>query len=108
MIFRCLCHVRGFFFRTSLIALGVMLTRAPGAGSDADGPTARWWRGNLHTHTFWSDGDDFPESVVDWYKRNGYQFLALSDHNVFQEGTKWLSITNAVRRLALANYRARF
>ncbi|MFN0066994.1 MAG: hypothetical protein ACKVYV_05090, partial [Limisphaerales bacterium] len=20
----------------------------------------RWWKGNLHTHSFWSDGDDFP------------------------------------------------
>jgi hypothetical protein len=74
----------------------------------AENTAIPWWRGNLHTHTFWSDGDDFPESVVDWYKRNGYHFLALSDHNVFQEGTKWLSVTNAARRAAVANYQARF
>jgi len=24
----------------------------------------RWWKGNLHTHTFWSDGDAFPEMVA--------------------------------------------
>jgi len=41
----------------------------------------RWWRGNLHTHTLWSDGDDFPEMVADWYRGHGYHFLALSDHN---------------------------
>src|SRR5205814_702981 len=30
----------------------------------------RWWKGNLHTHSFWSDGDDFPEMIADWYKRH--------------------------------------
>ena len=38
----------------------------------------RWWRGNTHTHTLWSDGDDIPELVADWYKRNGYHFLAIT------------------------------
>ena len=37
----------------------------------------RFWKGNLHTHSFWSDGDDFPEMIADWYKRHGYHFLAL-------------------------------
>lgn len=54
-------------------------------------PAARWYRGNLHTHTFWSDGDDFPDSVARWYKDNGYHFLALSDHNVMQQGEKWFA-----------------
>ncbi len=48
-----------------------------------------WLKGNLHTHTFWSDGDEFPESVVQWYKENGYDFLALTDHNVILEGERW-------------------
>jgi hypothetical protein len=74
----------------------------------AEPEKATWWRGNLHTHTFWSDGDDFPESVVDWYKQNGYHFLALSDHNVFQEGTKWLPLTTPTRRAAWERYRSRF
>ena len=26
-----------------------------------------WYKGNLHTHTYWSDGDEFPEMVLDWY-----------------------------------------
>lgn len=54
-------------------------------------PAARWYKGNLHTHTFWSDGDDFPDSVARWYKDNGYHFLALSDHNVMQQGEKWFA-----------------
>jgi hypothetical protein len=41
-----------------------------------------WLRGNMHTHTFWSDGDDFPEPVAKWYKDNGYDFLVFTDHNI--------------------------
>lgn len=48
----------------------------------------RWVKGNLHTHSFWSDGDEFPEEIVDWYKKNGYQFIALSDHNIIHDGNK--------------------
>src|SRR5688572_10799991 len=55
---------------------------------------AAWWKGNLHTHSFWSDGDDYPEAIADWYKTNGYHFLALSDHNILQEVEKWRVITN--------------
>lgn len=42
----------------------------------------RWLKGNLHTHTRNSDGDAAPSDVVAWYKRNGYQFLAITDHNM--------------------------
>jgi hypothetical protein len=49
-----------------------------------------WWKGNLHTHSLWSDGDQFPEVIVDWYVRHGYHFLALSDHNVFLRGERWI------------------
>jgi len=69
---------------------------------------ARWWKGNLHTHSFWSDGDDFPESILDWYKTNGYHFVSLSDHNVMQTHERWLTATNAARRLAHEKYRQRF
>ncbi len=48
----------------------------------------------MHTHSFWSDGDDFPESVTRWYKENGYDFLALTDHNVIVEGERWRDIPN--------------
>ena len=40
-----------------------------------------WFKGNLHTHTNKSDGDSSPETVVDWYSDNKYDFLVLSDHN---------------------------
>ena len=54
----------------------------------AQGP--KWLKGNLHTHSLWSDGDDFPEMIGDWYKRNGYQFLALTEHNVIAEKERWI------------------
>lgn len=71
--------------------------------------SAAWWKGNLHTHTYWSDGDDFPEMVTEWYKTNGYHFLALSDHNIVLDGEKWLAArTNATFTNALVKYRQRF
>lgn len=49
-----------------------------------------FYKGNLHAHSYWSDGDHYPEMVMDWYKTNGYQFAVLSDHNVLQTGEKWI------------------
>lgn len=54
---------------------------------------SQWYKGNLHTHSYWSDGDEFPEMIMDWYKKNGYQFVALSDHNILPEGEKWKTIS---------------
>ena len=45
----------------------------------------RWFKGNTHSHTSESDGDSPPEVVAQWYKSHGYQFLVLSDHNVFTD-----------------------
>jgi hypothetical protein len=60
--------------------LPVACAPPPTAGVDSSSP--RWFKGNLHTHSLWSDGDDFPEMIADWYKQHGYHFLAISDHNV--------------------------
>lgn len=53
----------------------------------------KWYKGNLHTHSYWSDGDDFPEMIMDWYKTHGYDFISLSDHNTLAEGVKWKEIS---------------
>ena len=72
-------------------------------------PPLRWWKGNIHTHSLWSDGDDFPEMIADWYKQHGYQFLALTDHNIIAEGEKWIDAeANATRREAVRKYETRF
>lgn len=52
----------------------------------------RWWKGNTHTHTLWSDGDGAPELVADWYRDAGYDFLVLSDHNVLSRGETWFPV----------------
>ncbi|MDA0327872.1 MAG: CehA/McbA family metallohydrolase [Gemmatimonadetes bacterium] len=44
-----------------------------------------WYKGNTHAHTLESDGDASPEYVARWYKDHGYNFLVLSDHNVFTD-----------------------
>jgi hypothetical protein len=56
---------------------------------------SKWYKGNLHTHSYWSDGDEFPEMIMDWYKTHGYNFLALSDHNTLASGEKWIKVTRS-------------
>lgn len=48
-----------------------------------------WYRGQLHTHTYLSDGSGFPEQIVDAYRQRGYQFLCISDHNRFADDTQF-------------------
>ena len=68
----------------------------------AEAPSPRWFKGNTHTHSLWSDGNDFPEIITDWYKKQGYHFLAISDHNVLQAKEVWMSTaTIAKRKLTL-------
>jgi hypothetical protein len=43
----------------------------------------RWLRGNLHAHTNRTDGARAPQAVLDDYAKRGYDFLMLSDHDVF-------------------------
>jgi hypothetical protein len=103
-------------------SLAALLTAAVWQGllsqpGEADKPvpplqdtSPRFWKGNLHTHSLWSDGDDFPEMIADWYKRHGYHFLALSDHNILSEGERWSDVgpEDGPRAQALKKYRARF
>jgi hypothetical protein len=74
-------------------------------------PELRWWKGNLHTHSLWSDGNDFPEMIAEWYRTHGYNFLALSDHNVLSQGMRWMKLADIQKRqapVALERYRERF
>ncbi len=62
-----------------------------------------WYKGNLHAHTFWSDGWQFPEMVAAWYKEKGYHFLALTDHNTTDTGEKWANITTAEKKYGVVD-----
>lgn len=61
--------------------------------SEKEQITKQWYKGNLHAHSYWSDGHEFPEMIMDWYKTNDYNFTVLSDHNILAEGDKWITIS---------------
>ncbi|MBK8091938.1 MAG: hypothetical protein IPK32_08125 [Verrucomicrobiaceae bacterium] len=93
-------------FRSLLPALLLLVTSASAE--------TRWYKGNTHTHTLWSDGDDFPEMIIDWYKSKGYDFIALSDHNVLQAKELWMDVKAVEKRrkmlgkATMDKYRSRF
>lgn len=80
----------------------------PGCTGQSE-PEMRWYKGNLHTHSLWSDGDHFPEAIADWYRQNEYDFLAISDHNTVATGVKWVDVSEgSARRAAFEELEARF
>ena len=88
-----------------------LLSTFPSVAAENNPPAARWWKGNIHTHTLWSDGNDFPEMVADWYRQRDYNFLALTDHNVLSQGIRWMKHDKIIDRGykdALEKYVARF
>lgn len=71
----------------------------------------RWYKGNLHTHSLWSDGNDFPEMISKWYADRGYHFLALTDHNILSRGQKWMPLKTIESRAgveAVGKYESAF
>lgn len=57
----------------------------------AAGPL-KWYRGNLHTHSLWSDGDDYLESIALWYREHNYDFLGFTDHNILADKERWIDV----------------
>jgi len=78
-------------FHSALLLIGLSITSC----KSPENETLTWYKGNLHTHTYWSDGDEFPEMVLDWYKSKGYDFVALSDHNTLARDEKWKVIVKS-------------
>lgn len=97
----------------SSLALLIILPFAVRAFAAEPPPSTspRWYKGNLHTHSLWSDGNDYPEMICDWYVQNGYDFLGLSDHNILSRGERWIDEQASAKRGAigaLQRYRERF
>ncbi len=80
--------------KTTVIILSFLFLLGTAGGSNRH-PAERWWKGNTHTHSLWSDGDAAPELVADWYRSHGYHFLALTDHDILSEGEKWCPISDS-------------
>jgi hypothetical protein len=92
-----------------LLLLGVGLIALPLVSCEKSKPEQKWYKGNLHTHSLWSDGDDFPEMIIQWYKDNEYQFIALSDHNTIADSEFWYEIKERERKYkTLEKYQKRF
>lgn len=87
-----------------LLIIGFFINCHP-KKKDIDQKNTKWYKGNLHTHSYWSDGDEFPEVILDWYKARGYQFLALSDHNTVAREEKWKTISeDSIYQTAFQKY----
>ena len=84
-----------FLVIASVATYAMLATSAPSSAS-SETAELQWYRGNTHTHTLWSDGNDFPEMVAAWYVDHGYHFLALSDHDILSRGERWMDV-KAVR-----------
>ena len=50
-------------------------------------------KGNLHTHTRFSDGSRSPEEVIFRYRAMGYDFLAITDHNEMIPPEYWYRVS---------------
>ena len=89
----------------SVVLLGLFLASSQLPGAEPTAPfqltasdSAHWYRGNLHTHSLWSDGDDYLESIAKWYTDHDYHFLSFTDHNVLADRERWPAMRAAGRR----------
>ncbi|MGY9004265.1 MAG: CehA/McbA family metallohydrolase, partial [Rhodospirillales bacterium] len=55
-----------------------------------NGPATKWYRGNTHTHTSALRGHakTSPKDVTAWYHKRDYNFLILSEHDLFIDPKK--------------------
>lgn len=75
-------------FGGRLLSRVVLLACAVALSCSAYAADAQWYRGQLHAHSYWSDGHAFPEQAVAVYKDRGYNFLCLTEHNRFAESSE--------------------
>ena len=80
-----------------IVVGAVVVSRPDGAATvaadtlKAAGPL-KWYRGNLHTHSHWSDGDDYLEMIALWYRDHQYDFLCFTDHNTLADREHWVEV----------------
>ena len=85
------------FLATMIGAMALVFSRPQGEPAvsaeplKAVGPL-KWYRGNLHTHSYWSDGDDYLESIALWYRDHNYDFLGFTDHNTLATRERWVDV----------------
>jgi hypothetical protein len=98
----------GLNMRSTPLVVVVGFVFASSCAPPPEPSVARWWKGNLHTHSFWSDGDEYPEMIIDWYETEGYDFVALSEHNTLAEGERFIDVASSGGQELLDVYKTRF
>ncbi len=69
-----------------LLFMTCCLIALPGQGE-------QWYKGGLHMHSLWSDGDAAPEVYTAWYRDHGWHFICYTDHNILLEGDNYRPIS---------------
>ncbi|MDD3154088.1 MAG: hypothetical protein PHS41_04415 [Victivallaceae bacterium] len=81
-------------FMQRALALMTLFTMLSCPGAPSEGADKVWKKGALHTHTLWSDGRSLPEVAVKTYQNLGYDFVTITDHNIFPSAQDvWLPVT---------------
>lgn len=62
---------------------GAQTAAAPFAADRAPLSHGKRYKGNLHAHSTRSDGKFTPEELIERYRAQGYDFLALTDHELY-------------------------
>ena len=87
--------VRREFIKKAAIGVGagVLTSYTSVAGGSKKAGKSVWKKCGLHSHSLWSDGRSLPEVAVSEYKKRGFDFLAITEHNVFAEDPQmWLRV----------------
>jgi len=107
-----LSSIRGVGDKTAAVATEALVSGVPaylerletaGSGPLAEGgevPRAAL-RGDLHTHSNWTDGGSPPEEMADSYVAVGHQYAALTDHSPRLTVARGLSAERLREQLAL-------
>ena len=64
---------------------------------DSDLYALRPLRGDLHSHTYRSDGQSDPAELLGYYREMGYDFQVLTDHNRYYPNTEVETVYNGVK-----------
>ncbi|MDD3469136.1 MAG: hypothetical protein PHE53_04025 [Thermoguttaceae bacterium] len=89
----------------TFLAVGLMTV----CGWTQEKTSPHWYRGMIHMHSYWSDGQAFPEESLSLYKQAGYDFLCPSDHNKFQDQNDyWAEVGNKIKPESLQRFEKKF
>lgn len=60
------------------------------------------YKGDLHTHSFFSDGEDSPRRMAQECRHQGFDFMALTDHGKYQPSVEVCRLFFTMPELAMA------